>query len=228
MFHRITQSALLSPAAIAGTAVLLGLALPAAAGAASAPKLPTPVSDTTCSGSIKPAPIAYEPNLLSYQLSCNQGITSYTILGNRPGSSTGAIDDFNTTPLATLSDGAPDSNTSWLCEGSIPANGFNCSAGLTTPGTALGSMAAGDSVQGTLDPSDPYCGTPAATGNKRTYTKKVDGLKLVYPAGLQRALIQVVVTDWTGAQDGPFALTYAAACHVDPAPKRHHHAKGHK
>lgn len=225
MFHRITQSAVLPPAVIAGTVVLLGLALPAAALASSAPKLPTPVSETTCSGSVKPAPIAFEPNLLSYQFQCDEGIIAYTIVGNRPDSNSGQIDDFDTTPLATSDDGVtPDSKTSWLCEGSIPANGFNCTAGLNSSSTALSSMAGGDFVQGTLDLSDPYCGTPAATGKKQTYTKKVDGLKLVYPAGLQQALLQVVVTDWTGAQDGPFVLNNTVACHIDKPHKHHRHS----
>lgn len=216
MFHRISQSALLSLAMPAVAAVMVGLALPA--GAVAAPKPPTPISNTTCWGLLKPAPIASEPNLLSYQFYCDNPITGYTILGNRRAWDSGVIDDFDTAPLTTMGDGVtPDPTTSWTCEGSIPSNGFNCNAG------AGGSMAAWSIVQGTLDTSDPYCGTAAASRTKRP-AKRSSARTPTYPPGLQRALVQLVVIDSTGAQDGPFVLPDTASCQLKKSHKHHRHA----
>lgn len=218
MFHVIGRSALLPPALAAAAAALLGLTLAGGASAASAPKPPTPISNTTCWGSVTPAPILYEPNLLSYQLHCDNPITGYTILANRRAWDSGVIDDFGTAPVAMFDASTPDTRTSWLCEGSIPANGFNCNAG---PG---GSMAAWTFAVGTLDTADPYCGTPAATPGKKKVKKHKSALSTpTYPPGLPRAIVQVVVTDSTGAEDGPFVLFDTAACAVKTSHHHHHH-----
>ena len=229
MFHRIAPSALriapsalLSGALTAAAAAALAI-VPAAASASSspsAPKPPTPISNTTCWGSLKPAPTAYEPNLLSYQFHCDTPITGYTIVANRRAWDTGVIDDFDTTPVAlTYDDVTPDTRTSWLCEGSIPADGFNCNAG------AGGSMVAWSFAQGTLDTADPYCGTPAASAStKKKHAKKANPLKPTYPPGLPRAIVQLVVTDSTGAQDGPFVLGDTASCWLKKSAKHVHHA----
>jgi len=220
---------MLTPTVFAAAAVVFAV-LPAVAGAASAPtapKLPTPASSTTCWGFLKPSPIAYEPNLLGYDFHCDNPITAYTILANRRAWDLPVIDDFDTAPLTTLGDGVtPDPNTSWTCEGSIPSDGFNCNAGLNSKGTALGSMAAWSVAEGTLDTSDPYCGTPAASDAKKAKkaTKRVNPLNPTYPPGLPRAIVQLVVTDSTGAQDGPFVLSDTASCWPKKSHDHHHHA----
>lgn len=216
MFHRIAQRVVLPPAVAAVAVVLIGLALPDGAGAASkpaAPKLPTPVSETNCWGSLKPAPAAGEPNLLNYQFNCDTPITAYTIVVNRTAWEFNVIDDFDTSPVATLGDGTtPDSRTSWICEGTVPSDGFNCNAG------AGGSMAAWSYAEGSFDTSDAYCGTPATPSTKKT---KKHGAATKEPK-LQRAFAQLIVTDSTAAQDGPFILWSTVSC---KAKKSHaHHA----
>jgi hypothetical protein len=67
---------------------------------------------------------------------------------------------------------------------------------------------------GTFDPVDPYCanvpsGSPAGTRPEPT------------------ALVELVVTDTTGAEDGPFRLHLSGTCPVvhvvkpKPKPKKH-------
>jgi hypothetical protein len=82
---------------------------------------------------------------------------------------------------------------SFGCAGTIPGNGVNCNAG------AGGYLPAPDSAEGSFDTSDPYCanipaGSPAGTQPEPT------------------ALVELVVTDTTGAEDGPFRLRLHGSC----------------
>ena len=99
--------------------------------------------------------------------------------------------------------GNPLSTESFSCSGTIPGNGVNCNAG------AGGYMAAPNWAEGTFDITDPYCpnipkGSPAGT-------KPEPG-----------AVVELVVSDTTGAEDGPFRLRLAGKCpavHVKPKSK---------
>jgi hypothetical protein len=75
----------------------------------------------------------------------------------------------------------------------MPGDGINCNAG------AGGFMGAGNQAQGSFDLTDPYCKTLPAKAKPGT------------PATPQ-AIVQLIVTDTSGAQDGPFRLTPSAAC----------------
>jgi hypothetical protein len=173
----------------------------------------SPQAATNCSGSLTRAPTTDEPNLLNYKFHCDWGITAYTVVINRKLNDFSTIDDFSTTGLIYDTAGKVVPNPSFTCEGNIPGNGVNCNAGGAY-------MSAPDYAQGSFDPAYPYCanvpsGSPAGT------------------KPLPQAMVQLVVTDTTGAQDGPFRLSLPRAC---PAPKvvsvkkgkthRHHRKHG--
>ena len=182
-----------------------GLA-PMASAAATAP-----VSETTCNGSLAKAPTADEPNQLSYKFHCDWGITSYTIAATRKATDFDTLDDFSASPLVVDATGAAVPKTSITCGGSIPGNGVNCA---TVSGTYI---AAPNYVEGTIDTSDPYCanipsGSPAGTKAEH------------------QALVQLVVTDTRGAEDGPFRLSLTPACGPTPkaAIKKTHRRQTHR
>ncbi len=201
---------MLVPLLAAVGAALPGWALPLSASAATTP----PESSATCYGSLAPAATADEPDLLAYKFHCDTRITAYTILVNRGVSQADTIDDFSTTANVFGPDGTtPDSTTSWACEGYTPGDSVNCNTG---GGSSF--MAAWSYSEGTVDPIGPYC------------KNLPSGAKPGAPAQ-PRALVQLVVTDYTGAQDGPFRLYYGRTCaavpdRVPPAsnrkPTRHH------
>ncbi len=181
-------------------ATLLGLcgvcsvcALPAVANAAAL----TPESLTNCSGSIAPdggGAAAGEPYLLDYTFQCDTDISAYTVIVNRQAGDDGNLDDFNSSPLVLDSDGlTPNGSESVTCEGSTPSDGINCNLGA---GVVL---SAGNFAEGSVDLVAPYCKylpSDAAPGT---------------PA-VPQANVQLVVTDNTGAQDGPFDLSLAKSC----------------
>jgi hypothetical protein len=185
---------------------LVGCALPAIASAASAPP---PVSATNCSGSLTKAPTADEPNLLGYKFHCDWGITAYTLVVNRKANDFSTLDDFSPTADVLDLTGNVVPAVGLTCDGSIPGNGVSC-----TPG-AKKYLAAPDYASGTIDTSDPYCaGIPPGS-----------------PAGTKaepQAIVQLVVTDATGAQDGPFRLELAPACRPTPKPQKHRHKQRHR
>lgn len=181
------------------TCSLLPAALTASASAATAP--PTPQASTLCFGSLSKAPTADEPNLLNYSFRCNGRISSYTLVANRQHDDTSTIDDFSTTALVSTSLGASVTNESYTCEGGLPSNGVNCNAG------AGGYMGAWNVVTGSFDTTDPYCANVPPGSRKGAKPE---------PA----ALVQLVVTDATGAEDGPFRLGLTPGC---PKPKKHKH-----
>ncbi|MBV8221528.1 MAG: hypothetical protein JO325_23935 [Solirubrobacterales bacterium] len=159
---------------------------------------PTPESSTLCSGTLNRAkPTPDDPNLVNYKFNCNGGITAYTLIVFRKANDAGTIDDFNTNPVVVDTTGNPVSKTALACAGEIPGFGINCNAG------AGGSVPSPDWSEGSFDLTEPYCAN-LPPGSKPT--AKPD------PA----AVVELVVSDTTGAEDGPFRLRLAGKC---PPPK---------
>jgi hypothetical protein len=169
---------------------LLGCVLVQSAGAAA----PTPESSTLCGGTLKRAkPTVDDPNLLNYKFNCNGGITAYTLIVLRKSNDFNTIDDFDTNPLAFDPTGDPLSKVALSCAGEIPGDGINCNAG------AGGSLPTPDWAEGTIDTTEPYCANIPPGAKAGT---KPD------PA----AVVELVVSDSTGAEDGPFRLRLAGKC----------------
>ncbi len=162
---------------------------------------PTPESSTLCGGTLKHAkPTADDPNLLSYKFNCNGSVSAYTLIVLRKSNDFDTIDDFNTNPLVVDTTGNPLSTVAWNCAGQIPGDGINCNAG------AGGSMASPDWAEGTFDTTEPYCANIPSGSKAGTKTD---------PA----AVVELVVSDSTGAEDGPFRLRLAGKCpavHANP------------
>ena len=178
------------------------LAGPAAAAA------PPPESATNCGGSLtKGKATVDDPNLVNYKFNCDWGITGYTVIVNRGQNDDGTLDDFASAPSVFDPLGNPVS-VGVICSGTLPGDGVNCNAG------AGGFVAAPDFIQGSFDTTEPYCanippGSPAGTQPDPT------------------AVVQLVVSDTTGAEDGPFRLRLKGSCPavhvVKPKPKAKHH-----
>jgi hypothetical protein len=189
---------------------LVACVLPAAAGAAAV----TPTSLTDCGGNVSAnagGPAADEPNSLNYRFSCDGGITAYTILIQQQGDPGGSIDDYDPAPSVFQTDGlTPSPTESITCEGTTPSNGINCNLG-----TQGAQMSDGFFAQGSVDPIQAYCKHLPTNANGKT-------AKPGTPA-VPQAVVQLVVTDYTGAEDGPFSLGAAKACpkvpNVVPTPK---------
>lgn len=196
-----------------------GIAVATCGVAASAHAATTPVTPTSltfCGGKVSADPgarAAGEPNLLDYRFSCDGGITAYTIFVDQQGdaASGGTIDDYNPAPSVLEADGATPSPTeSVTCEGTTPSSGINCNLG--TQGAQLSD---GFFAVGSVDPIQAYCKHLPTLANG----------KLAKPGtpAVPRALVELVVTDYTGAEDGPFSLGPAKACpkvaNVVPTPK---------
>jgi hypothetical protein len=186
------RGALLSLAFALGVGLLTQPALAAA---------PTPESATLCGGILNRAKAtADDPNLVSYKFTCNWGVSAYTLIVTRKPNDDATIDDFASSVPVLDPTGNPLSTQSFNCFGGIPGNGINCNAG------AGGYMAAPNWAEGTIDLTEPYCanipkGSPAGT--------KPD----------PSAVVQLVVSDTTGAEDGPFRLRLAGKCpavHIKP------------
>jgi hypothetical protein len=185
---------------LASAVALLACAVPAGAGAASTPVTPTSLTD--CGGHVSADPgakAAHEPNLLDYRFSCDGNISAYTVIVGQSGDRGGTVDDYNPAPSVFESDGVtPSPSESDTCEGTTPSNGINCNFG------AGGALITGHSVQGSVDLIGPYCKHLPTTASGKT-------AKPGTPAVAQ-ALVQLIVTDATGAEDGPFTLGPAKAC----------------
>lgn len=156
--------------------------------------VPTPESSTLCGGTLtKAKPTIDDPNLLNYKFNCNGGITAYTLIVLRKSNDSNTVDDFASSVSVFDPTGNPLSTASFNCTGEIPGDGINCNAG------AGGSMASPDWAEGTLDTTEPYCanippGSPTGT--------KPD----------PSAVVELVVSDSTGAEDGPFRLRLNGKC----------------
>ena len=202
--NRGLRLALLGPVLGLAAAVALG-GTPLVAGAAAAP--PTPESLTSCGGTLAADPTGTsqgEPNLLDYEFNCDTPISAYTITVDRLPSSLGNIDNYDSTGNVLLSSGTISTTESITCEGTTPSNGINCNLGA---GIVMDSYAA---AEGSIDLVAPYCAYLPAKAKHGT------------PA-VPQAIVSVVVTDNTGAEDGPFYLSPTTACKkvpaVVPAPK---------
>lgn len=213
MRSRNPLGALTRASLLIGAIAVLGCAAPAAAGAATAV---TPESLTDCGGTVSPdsgAAAAQEPNLLDYKFSCDGGITAYTVILQQAGDSAagGTIDDYNPSPLVYESDGVTPSTTeSITCGGTTPSAGINCNLG------AGQQLSDGYFADGSIDPVGAYCKHLPTDANGKTITKPGT-------LAIPRATVELVVTDYTGAQDGPFVLTSTKKCatvpNVVPTPK---------
>lgn len=208
---------------VVGVAVVAAASLAAfAAGAGAATAPVTPVSLTDCSGSVAAdhsGAAQAEPWLLGYKFKCDGNISAYTVVVDQPGDRGGSIDDYAAAPSVFESDGVTPSPTETAtCEGTTPSDGINCNFG------AGGSLTAGFVTAGTVDPIAPYCPhvTPPATktttkSKTKTKTKaKAKKTTKATVAPTPQALVQLIVTDATGAQDGPFTLGPTKACGKKP------------
>ncbi len=181
----------------AGSGALL-LGLPASASA-------LPESDTTCGGYLNAdasGASVGEPDLLDYSFSCSTPISAYTVVIDRVRTDGDNIDDFNPNPLVYAgSNGQVSTTESINCGGQTPSNGINCYA---LDGSVAGTIDAEDLIVGSVDPTSQYC----------SYLPK--GAKPGTPA-VPRAIVELIVTDNTGAEDGPFELGPATRCPKVPA-----------
>lgn len=200
MGNRLSRGALRRAALMTMCVGAAVCAVPAVSSAASSI---TPASFTGCSGSLKPDPGAKksdEPGLVDYSFTCNSGITGYTIVAYQGGDAGAAIEDYAPSPLVYETDDLTPSPTETVtCEGAQPSNGINCNTG-----TYLSEITGGYFVAGSIQLGQDYCKhlpTPAKGKTLRAGT----------PA-IQTARVQLIVTDWTGAMDGPFALRESKAC----------------
>jgi hypothetical protein len=173
--------------------------VPAASSAATI----TPASFTGCSGSLRTDPgsrKAREPGLLDYSFTCNSGISAYTILATQSGDFGSPIQDFAPAPLVLEGDHVTPSPTETVtCEGAQPSAGINCNTG-----TYLSEITGGYYVEGSIQLGQSYCKhfpTPARGKTLRPGT-----------AAIATARVELIVTDWSGAQDGPFTLVRPTAC----------------
>ena len=207
---RLTRAARPWPlATLAGllmAALIPGVTATAAAAtttsAATTPAAP-PVPVTWCGGSLSLAtPTIDDPNLLNYKFHCDGQVTAYTVVVNRPGHLNDEIDDFATT--ASVFDPATGdqlTTESFSCSGILPGSGINCYAGTGSSSTIW------TNVEGQLDTSDPFCAN--LPKGAKPGTKPEPG-----------AVAQLVVTDPTGAEQGPFGLPITPACkRVKAVPK---------
>jgi hypothetical protein len=204
---RFPLGALWRAALLSCTIALAACALPTLAGAAA----PPPTSDVDCGGTLTPDPggkAADDPNLLDYSFNCDGGITAYTVIVQQQGDASigGTIDDYNPSPSVFETDGVtPAGSEAVTCEGTTPSNGINCNMG------AVGAqLSDGYFADGSVDPVGPYCRHLPVDDNGKTITRPGT-------LAIPKAVVSVVVTDYTGAQDGPFALHYTKTCPAVPA-----------
>jgi hypothetical protein len=200
--HHQAISAVLRRSRRLSAALPIGLTACAVNAPAAGAAYVIPQASTSCHGGLTRAATSDEPNLLAYKFSCSNEITAYTVTVNRTLSDFSAADDFSTTATVVDAQGNLVPTESFGCEGTIPGAGFNCN-GDATPGHF---------VEGTFDTSDPYCGGVPAGAPKGARP-------------LPQALVQLIVSDKTGAENGPFRLNISPAC---PKPKVTHHKKKHK
>jgi hypothetical protein len=195
---------------------LASLVLPAAfassAGAATPPP-PTPQSATNCQGGLTPAPTSDELNLLTYKFVCDQRISSYTLIVNRRRRDVETIDNFSTTADVFLPppNGQIDPANGFTCEGALPGDAVSCNDGAGK--TALNVIGSFDTVTGTFDLVDPYCASYTKL-TKKVKKASGKGFKKVTVKGPiePQAYVQLLVTDNTGAQNGPFRLARSTKC----------------
>ena len=193
----------------------------------------SPQSLASCGGTLRRDPQG--DDWYDYSFSCSQAvpaaaananIVSYSIIATRPNIDGLTFDQNNIAgnnpPAIYLPGGSPDAETLY-CNSDAPSDGFDCNSEyvVTTGGSSstvdpcyggttaaaysnYGCIPAGDTVQGSLQLSQPYC----------SYLPKK--AKPGTPA-VPRATVDLIVTDDSGAEDGPFELTAAFRCAKVPA-----------
>ena len=203
-----------SAAVLGGAVATAALSLPAGAAAAYPSQL------TQCWGQLSGDPggkSAGEPNLLDYTFHCSTDITAYSVIIDRPNFDGDNVDDYAANPSVVFPKpyafnpglaGTISTTEGVQCGGAVPSNGINCYA---TSGSNGGVASAGLLVEGSIDPTQQYC----------KYLPK--GAKPGTPA-VPRAIVELVVTDSTGSEDGPFELFRVKPCkkvaNVVPAAKQ--------
>jgi len=203
---RLVRPRVVVPLALLGSGLAASLAVPAGAGAAGAP-LVTPASLTSCYGGVKAdasGAAAGEPNLLDYSITCSTDISAYTVFVVRSQDAGNNIDQYASNPNVIYPSTFPAnpalagtvSSEGVNCAGVTPSDGVNCFAsavGSDGKTTVLGAISAGYTTEGSIALDEPYC----------KYLPK--GAK-PGTAAVPSAVVEYVVTDNTGAQDGPFVL----------------------
>jgi hypothetical protein len=187
----------------AGAALVAAAAIAAVPGSAAA----AAGTQTLCGGSLSKAPTSLEPNLLNYQFNCDWGITAYTLIVNRQPSNFDTIDDFSPNALVFDASGNALSTVSFTCAGDIPGDGVSCNTGGGTTYSP-----APDTIQGQLDPVDPYCAHVPPGSRKGAQPEP-------------QAVVELVITDTNGAENGPFRLNLSPGCPPPPKPKAKAKAK---
>lgn len=160
---------------------------------------------TTCRGFLKQTPTMDEPNNLTYNFDCTRQITGYTLVVDRTPTDLTTVDDFSTTADVVDGTGAIAPSESFGCEGAIPGAGVNCNGTMSAVNFAIGSF----------DMSDPYCPSIPAGSPPGT-------------APTAQATVKLVVSDSTGAENGPFRINLNRFCPIvkaTPLPKHKHKSK---
>jgi hypothetical protein len=185
---------------VCAAGLALGAILPASAAA-------TPSGVVNCHGSLaKATATADDANPLSYSFSCNGDIEAYTIVANREISDFSTLDDFSTSVTVEDSKKVVNATEGVACEAVLPGNGINCFANGSAPAV----VSAHEFVAGSFDTTDPYCGVAARTVKVKGKKGKKGKTKVI-PAE-PRAVAQLVVSDVTGAEFGPFPLNLKPGC----------------
>lgn len=193
----------------ARTRATLGAAVVAACALLPAAAQATPAQLVTCRGQLsKATPTSDDPFLTNYAFHCSGDIQSYSIVVTRTAADDGTLDDFNTTPTVDtdVNDApGPVSTTETAdCTATVtPGNGINCFA---TSSATPAVLSAYDWLEGDFDLTAPYCPSRATKTAKN-----------VTPG----ANVELVVTDSTGAEWGPFQLGLTKRCPaVKPVAKK--------
>jgi len=232
--------------AVAGTPAATGAAVTnpvVVTTATSTTSVASPASLATCGGTISRD--AQGDNWYDYTFSCSPAVTSTSATGNvlgfallatRPNIDGVLFDQSNiqsnVSPAIYTPSGAAEDETVY-CNTAAPSDGFDCdtenvisqtTATSSTPTagnpcyapssalyfTNYGCIPSGDSVEGSFQLSAGYC------------PYYPTGAKAGTPA-IPRATVNVIVTDTTGAVDGPFELIPSFKCNkvaaVKPGPK---------
>jgi hypothetical protein len=188
--------------ALLGSGSAASLAIPGGAAAAGT-SLVTPASLTDCLGNIKAdasGASSGEPNLLDYAITCNTAISAYTVFVVRPQDADNNIDEYSSNANVVYPSNSPMAGTVTSqgvnCEGVTPSDGVNCFAsaiGSDGKTPVLGAIGAWFTTEGSIALDEPYCKYLPKGAKPRT-------------AAVPTAIVEVVVTDHTGAEDGPFQL----------------------
>jgi hypothetical protein len=173
-----------------------------------------PIAVTGCNAYLTPAtPTLLDSNYLNYNFQCDGTVTAYTVIINRQHQYDNEVDDFSQNSSVTQPGSTTSLNVAFTCSGEIPGAGVNCFAGA---GAAAPQWTW---IQGQLDTTTPFC--PTLPKHAKPGTKPTP-----------EAQAEIVVTDGTGAQTGPYYAPIGPACKKlkpvpkpKPKPKAKHHAK---